>query len=301
MKHAGRVQGEPWTTPLEERIRRAAPMLGAGRRRLLGEILAHSEETCFLTSRKLAERFGVDAATIVRTIQAVGYAKYRDFASDLRSHFVLRITPYTIMKAATRQGRTVEDHVWHSLEMDATNLNALRSGLDVKQVVALARQVQQARRIVIVGVDLAATLSYLLSYTLVSLGINAEAPVGSTGSIQARVNLLGPKDLLIAISFGRCLRETVNAAIRARELGVATFAITDSDRSPLARYCDSFWIAPIANPVFHGSYVAPVAAIDALVVAVAHLRPKRTLALLRQKQEGLASGTRWFSANGEEI
>lgn len=289
-----------WRTPLEERLRRAEPGLSAGRRRLLRAILAHSEDTYYLTSRKLAERYRVDAATIIRTIQALGYEKYGDFVSDLRSHFVLNITPYTVMKAAAREHRRIADHVEHSLEVDTRNLSALRSGLAAGQVVAFARKLARARRTLVVGVDLAGTLSYLLAYLLMALGFNAEAPVGSTGHVQQKINLLGPKDLLIAISFGRCLRETVNAAVRARARGIPTFGITDSERTPIARHCDSFWITPIGNPTFNGSYVAPVAAINALAVACAHIHPQRTLALLKQKQEELVSGTRWFPLDGDE-
>ena len=287
-----------WHSPLEERIARTD--LSGRRARLLRAILNSADDTYFLTSRKLAERFDVDVATIVRTIQALGYEKYEDFASDLRAHFILNITPYTVMKAATRENRSVANHVQHSLEMDSSNLRALHASLDVDSVVLLARRIGKSRRVVVVGLDLAATLSYMLAYTLTTLGYNAEAPSGSTGTVQQKVNLLGPKDLLIAISFGRCLRETVNAARRAHALGVPTFGITDTDRSPIARYCDTFWTAPIANPAFNGSYVAPMAAINALLVACAHIRPQRTLALLEQKQQELVSGTRWFPLTEEE-
>jgi len=298
--HRASSDGKAWRTPLEERLKRAEPALSASRRRLLRSILAHAEDTHFLTSRKLAERYRVDAATIVRSIQAMGYKRYGDFLSDLRSHFILNITPYTVMRAATREHRRIIDHVEHSLEMDARNLMTLRSRLNARQVVELARQLARARRTLVVGIDLAATLSTLLSYVLVTLGFDAEAPVGSSGNVQQKVNLLGKKDLLIAISFGRCLRETVDATIRARARGVPTFGITDSERTPIARHCDSFWIAPIANPTFNGSYVAPVAAINALMVACAHIHPARSLALLKRKQEELVSGTRWFPLDGEE-
>jgi DNA-binding MurR/RpiR family transcriptional regulator len=292
--------GKAWRTPLEERLKRTENALSASRRRLLRSILAHAEDTHYLTSRKLAERYRVDAATIVRSIQALGYKRYGDFLSDLRSHFILNITPYTVMKAAMRERRRIVDHVEHSLEMDAHNLMTLRSHLNAEKVVALARRLARAKRTLVVGIDLAAALSTLLAYILVTLGFDAEAPVGSTGNLQQKVNLLGKKDLLIAISFGRCLRETVNAALRARSRGVPTFGITDSERTPIARHCDSFWIAPIGNPTFNGSYVAPVAAINALMVACAHIHPARSLALLKRKQEELVTSTRWFPLEGDE-
>ncbi len=271
----------------------AEASLNFSRSKLLRDILENAEDNYFLSSRALAKRYEVDKATIVRTIQVLGYERYAEFAADLRAHFVSRITPYTLMKSAAREKRSIADHVEHSLEMDAHNLQALRSSLNAQQVVQLAKRLDRARRIMVIGVDFAAALSYVLAYGLTSLGYDAEAPVGSTGNLHQKVGLLGPKDFLIAISFGRCLQATVDAVLHARENSVPTFGITDSEKTPIARFCDSFWLASIANPSFHGSYVAPMAAMDALIVACAHLEPKRSLASLRRKD--LDSRSRWYS------
>ena len=281
-----------WLTALETRFEQAQPRLNTSRKQLIRSIIENAEDNYFLSSRALAKQYSVDKATIVRSVQMLGYERYADFTADLRSHFVSRLTPYTLMKAASRERRSVADHIEHSFEMESHNLQALRSQLDATQVIRLAKRLNRARRIMVVGVDFAASLSYLLPYGLASLGYDAEAPIGSTGNLQQKVNLLGPKDLFIAISCGRCLQATVDAVLRAHEHGVPTFGITDSDKTPIARFCDSFWIASIANPSFHGSYVAPIAAIDALFVACAHLQPDRSLAALRQKDQD--SHSRWY-------
>lgn len=287
-------------TTIEERFARAWPSLNLSRRKLLTEILDNSEETYFLSSRELAKRYEVDAATIVRTIQVLGYERYAEFLADLRAHFVLRISPYTVMKAAAQQKRTLADYIEHSLEMESNNLGNLRSTLMVPEVIETARTISRARRILVVGIDLAAALSHLLSYGLASLGFDSEAPVGSAGNLHQKVRLLEPKDFLIAISFGRCLKETVDAVIRAHKGGVTTFGITDSDKSPIAHFCDSHWIASIANPSFNASYVAPVAAINALLVACAHLQQDRSLAWMREKEKELKSGNRWYTPEGPD-
>lgn len=280
-------------TALEQKLAHAQPALNASRNRLLQEVLHNAEENHFLSSRALAKRYAVDKATIVRSIQVLGYKKYADFAADLRAHFVSRITPYTLMKSAAREKRSIADHVEHSLEMEVHNLQSLRSSLDAVSVVDMAKRMNRARRILVVGVDFAAGLAYLLAYGLTSLGYNAEAPVASAGNVHQKISLLGPKDLLVAISFGRCLQATVDAVQHARQNQVPTFGITDSDKTPIARFCDFFWLASIANPSFHGSYVAPLAAMDALFVACAHAQPERALAMLRRKDQD--SRSRWYS------
>jgi DNA-binding MurR/RpiR family transcriptional regulator len=282
------------TTQLEVRFADAQSRLAPRRRQMIREILNHPEEAYFLSSRELGKRFNMDAATIVRTIQVLGYDRYADFAADLRRHFVARITPYTTMQAATREKQSVADHLRQNVDKDIANLSLLKTSLDTTQVIAVAKRIHRARRIVVVGIDLAASLAHFLSYGLAAQGFDAEAPVGSAGNLIHKIKVLDAKDLLIAISFGRCLRETVEAVQRARKLGVPTFGITDSDTTPLAKYCDGYVVASIASSVFTGSYVAPLSAINTIIAACAHQHPQRTLALLRDYEKEANAGARWY-------
>lgn len=104
-----------------------------------------------------------------------------------------------------------------------------------------------------------------------------------------------PKDLLIAISFGRGLRDTIDAVRSARSRNVPSFGITNGDATPIAKYCDTFLTTTIARTSFIDSYVAPVAAINAILVACAHIQSERSLEHLRESEEEYASGTRWFT------
>src|SRR5580765_1149606 len=131
-------------TTLERRIASAERKLNPSRRKLLRSILENPEDTFFLSSRELARRYDVDAATIVRTIQALGYNKYAQFTADLRAHFVTQITPYAVLKAASKEKRTIADRIRHGVEMDLRNLQALQSSLNPEKIIALSRQVGRA-------------------------------------------------------------------------------------------------------------------------------------------------------------
>ncbi|MCI0616825.1 hypothetical protein L0244_27925, partial [bacterium] len=75
-------------TALESRFNVARSRLGPQRQKLIRSILDNSEETCFLSSRELGKLYDVDAATIVRAVQALGYSGFADFTFDLRQHFL---------------------------------------------------------------------------------------------------------------------------------------------------------------------------------------------------------------------
>jgi DNA-binding MurR/RpiR family transcriptional regulator len=284
-------------TPLEARFTKAQTNLSESRKRLLNRILSEPHETFFLSSRELARRYDVDAATIVRTLQAIGYQKFADFAHDLRDHFVTQITPYTAMKKAAEKKGSVADYVNQSINQDIENLNQLKASFDVNKVIELAKQIHRTRRIIVVGIDFAASLALSLAYGLVRLGCDAEAPTGSAGVLQNKVKILTKKDLLVAISFGQGLRETVEAAQRARAQGTPTFGITDGDHTPIAKFCDRYIVASTARASFVNSYVAPVAVINAILVACAHSQPKRSLEVLARSDEEDRSGARWYQEN----
>jgi DNA-binding MurR/RpiR family transcriptional regulator len=291
-KDGDREGGVP--AELEARLREARPRLNARRQRLVRAILDRSDETVFLSSREMARRYQVDAATIVRTVQALGYRRFSEFSADLRRHFVTRITPYAAMRAAVRGKGGLSDHLRESVLRDVENLQELRDGLDERRVTDLARRIHRARRVLVVGVDLAASLAWFLAYGLLPLGFDAEAPVGSSGHLLHKVGLLGPKDLLVAISFGPCLRETVESVLRCRKRGVPTFGLTDSGTTPLARHCDGHLVAPTSSPLFTRSYAAPMSLINAVLTACAHLAPRQALANLRRTEEDYRASNRRY-------
>jgi DNA-binding MurR/RpiR family transcriptional regulator len=284
----------PTRTAIEQRLAVAQDRLNPRRRRIIQAALENPDETFFLSSRALARRYRVDPATIVRTIQVLGYRQYADFLKDLREHFIQRVTPYRIVEATAREKGTVADHVRHSLDRDMHNLDAARSGLDPTRAVDLAKRIHRARNVLVIGVDLAASLAWFLAYGLDALGFDAQAPVGSTGILQHKARLLTNRDLVVAISFGRCLRATIDAVAQAKARGAATFGITDSDTTPIARSCDAYLLAPISASTFTGSYVAPMAVLNAVLVACAQLKPRRSLSLLRQTEKEYLSGERWY-------
>lgn len=281
-------------TPLGAKFLANQSNLSSSRKRLLRRILEESNETFFLSSRELGRRYDVNTATVIRTIQALGYEKFADFANDLREHFVTQITPYSAMKAAEQLNSSVGDRVRQSVEKDLENLNEFRVGLEAEQILDIANRIGLARRVVVLGIDFAASLARLLAYGLVRLGYDADAPEGSSGIVQNRTKIMTPKDLLIAISFGRGLRETIDAVKSARRRNIPSIGITNGDGTPIARYCDTFLVATIARTSFIDSYVAPTAALNAILVACAHSQSERSLEHLREFEDEYLASPRWY-------
>lgn len=282
----------------KERVEARYGQLGKQRQRVVKYVNDYLPSAVFLTAGQLAQQVGVDAGTVVRTAQDLGYKGYGDFIESARDLFLearepYEHTPYAIVQRSVRDEADPAQSVIASLHDERHNLQQVVETVDPKQVVRLARRIMKARNTLIIGLDLASLLSKHLEYLLLSLGLPARAATAGGGRLR---NLLIPvtkRDLIIAITFRRGLRETVEAAKEAREAGAYTVGLTDSRLSPLVTVCDECVLTPVSSQSFAGTYVAPLAVINAIVVALTKLDPAHSLKALGKINKEYESGNRW--------
>jgi DNA-binding MurR/RpiR family transcriptional regulator len=198
------------------------------------------------------------------------------------------------MQSGGRDG-SMPSHVRDSLEQDLKNLQALKNSLDAQRLVALAKRFYEARRVVLLAGDLAVHLAHYLEYQISLLGLPIFA-AASAGRILHLVRSVNKQDLVIAISFRRGLRQTIEGAQQARVRGAHCVGISDTYVSPLARECDEIFLASIESTSFAASYAAPIALLNAILAAVGHYRRAQTLALAKELDQEQRKGFRWHQS-----
>lgn len=293
------VHGREQANHLLERWQAARDTLPDGRRRLVDGILEYLDETVFLTSPELAARFDTDPATVVRTVQALGYDGFADFARDLRSYFLSKVNPYRVMEQEAEDHKGAAHHARASLQRDLQNVQRVHDSLDPAALAELGERIAGSRHVIVVAGDLDHFVAQFLAYSLAGIGISATAPAGE-GLTLCQLRAATPDDACLGIGFRRCLRVPVDAVRFARTRGAFTLAITDTDSTALARRAERVLLAPIDAESFAGSYVGPLAAINALLVSCAHANPERTLALLKPTEAEYRDGLRWYREPAQE-
>ncbi|HEX4019850.1 MAG TPA: MurR/RpiR family transcriptional regulator [Acidobacteriaceae bacterium] len=266
------------------------------RQEMMRPILEHPREYVLLSIRALAEKLQVDPATISRTVIAMGFPNYREFRKYLHQRSVTHSTAFERMHATNSSHTSFEGHVRKTLDGAIRNLEGACNHLDINHLKSIADRFYAAKRIFILGGDLAASLVHFLHYQLMELGFDVTAAT-SGGHVTHLMQRVTRKDLVIAISFRRGLRQTVEGLIQARAKGCYTIGITDTSISPIARSADEclfvFVDAPDASH-FGASYVAPMAVLDAIISAITNRRRARSMAILKQMEEDEKTGYRWY-------
>ena len=266
--------------------------LTAKRQEILRPVLEHPRGFVLLSVRAMAKRLNTDPATIVRIVRVLGFESFREFQKHLHDLSITFATSADTMQAG-KSDRGPHAHIADSIDRDLKNLQALKNTLDSARLIALAKRLYSARRIVLLAGDLASFLADYLEYQTSLLGLPIFTAT-SAGRIGHLTRSLTKDDLVIAISFRRGLRQTVEGMRKARERGAHCVAITDTFLSPLARIADDSFLASIETTSFGASYAAPVALVNALLAACGQVRKAETLEIVREISEEQRHGFRWF-------
>lgn len=274
---------------LAERIE----LLSAKRQEIIRPILEHPRDYVLLSVRAMAKRLRTDPATVVRIVRGLGFASYRDFQRHLHDLSIAFATSLDTMQSSGH-ATSMPVHVREALEQDLKNLHGLKNSLDAARLVSLAKRFYEARRIVILAGDLAATLAGYLEYQITLLGLPVFTAT-SAGRIAHLVRTVSQRDLVLAISFRRGLRQTVEGVHLAHARDAYCVGITDTFVSPLARECDEVFLASVESTSFGASYAAPVALVNAILAACGQYRRPQTLAILKEIAEEQRKGFRWYT------
>jgi DNA-binding MurR/RpiR family transcriptional regulator len=282
-----------YSTPSAINLTERIEQLSSKRQEIIRPILEHPREYVLLSIRALAHRLKTDPATIVRIVQGLGFENYKQFQRHLHELSLAFATSLDTMQQSGHAGRTGQpaaDAVLH----DIKNLQGLKNSLDPQRYTHLAKRIYAARRISILAGDLAAVLGEYLGYQLNVLGLPVVL-ASSPGVTTHTVRSVSKQDLVIAISFRRGLRPTVEGVEQARARGAYCVGIADTYISPLARHCHELFLASIDSLSFGASYTAPMALANAILTSVGEYRRSRTMQIVRELAEEQRSGSRWFN------
>jgi DNA-binding MurR/RpiR family transcriptional regulator len=267
--------------------------LSPKRRELIGPVLDQPRHYVLMSVRKLADAVGADAMTVLRAIRGMGFTGYADFRRYLHELALAQSTQLDTLQPGLTRDADVAGHLRESLSCDGNNLVALQRTVDVARIVALAERLYKARRIVLLGGDLAAVLVKFLQYNLSVIDLPAAACT-TPGEVVHGVRGLGKSDLVMAITFRSGLRQTVDGLRQARAKGAYCVGVTDTHLSPVARFAHEYFVAQVETTLYGVSYVAPMGLLNLLLVACAASRKARTIRLLQAADAEQRVGFRWY-------
>jgi len=239
-----------------------------GQRQIANYIVQNCDKAAFMNAVKLGRVVGVSESTVVRFASELGYDGYPGMKKALQDMLRNRLTSVQRIEVAKNEMDN-KNTLTAVLSADMEKIRATIDTVSVESFEAAVNAILGARRIYLLGLRAAASLSsfmgFYLSLIFEDVRIVNDAYVSE--AFEQIINI-SKEDVFIAISFPRYSRRTVKAMGFAKDMGAKTIAITDSELSPLAEMANITLCAKSDMVSFLDSLVAPLSLINALIVAL---------------------------------
>jgi DNA-binding MurR/RpiR family transcriptional regulator len=268
-------------------------LLNRKRQEVFRPVLENPHAFVLLNVRELARKLKVDPSTVVRVVSKLGFVNYREFQRYLHELSVSKTTSLDSMRTSRANGWSLSAHVREAADRDAHNLQRFRNALDSDRIVSLARRIHEAKRIILLGGDLASYLVGFFHYHLILLGLPSVTAT-SSGEAAHLTSSSSKGDLLIAVSFRRGLRQTVEGMQQARANGAYCVGIADTHISPIARFAHECFTASVETPSFGASYTAPMSLLNVILTACGYYDRRSRMDLLKKVADEQRNGFRWY-------
>lgn len=265
---------------LKRRLIEIEPLLPKRLRQTAAFALEHPDEIALGTASGVALRAQVQASTLVRFAQALGFAGFTELQGVFRSHLRTRWPDYSErLKALHESARASGDPLnlmfgfADSAAQSIANLRETTRREDLDRAIDL---LAAARTIFLVGQRRSFSVAHYLAYALAQLGLNA-ALVDNVGGLGPdQLASANETDALIAVSFSPYSATTISLVEKARSKKTPLVVITDSALSPLGGMADVRFEVVESDFGAFRSLAATFCLAMTLAVGVAERRAERT-------------------------
>jgi len=256
--------------PVTARLRGLFDGLQGAQRRVAEVILADPVGSASLPIAALAAAAGVSQASVSRLCHTLGLPGYPELRLALAADGANGGPEEPAGDIA--EGDDLASVVRKIAQLDA---QAVRDTADLLDLDALERAIdalQAARRTDVYGVGASAIVGADFVQKLTRIGRTAvsygDAHLGLTSAA-----LLGPSDVVVAISHSGSTTDTLDMLRAARKGGAVTIAVTNNPTSPIAREADHVLVTAARETVFRSgataSRLAQLVVIDCMFVGLA--------------------------------
>jgi DNA-binding MurR/RpiR family transcriptional regulator len=245
----------------EERIRKERPEMSKSFAKLADFLLDSYVEASFMTASELAHELNLDAATVVRFSQHLGYGGYPKLQREIRERVKgdLLIRP-----EQAKDPNSVPGIVGATLQELVHALEQIRISLDTDALALLVDKIGGARRIVIIPEAPAQPAAYNLVYFLEQGGFSVYIARPGVADLARTIHTASPQDLLLAVDVAGQSPYIASTLKEARSRGIPTAAIVGAASIPSARSADV-----VLEAQAHPSLGVGIVAIEAIVYSLA--------------------------------
>jgi DNA-binding MurR/RpiR family transcriptional regulator len=266
-----------------DQVLRQAPaqqQLGAAGLRVAKFIDENRQIVLASSAAALGARIGTSDATVLRTVQTLGFASLADLKSAILNSGPVSTPADDMRRTLVDLEKATGEALDGILQAHADGLSILQSEKCRAQMAASVRVLDAADRIAVFGIGPSSALATYVSVLLTRSGRRSRT-INATGSMLADQLLdLRAGDALLILAYGRLYREVKAVFAEAKALRLPTVLVTEADDTPLAKLADVCVAIPRGRPGQMALHGATLVGLEALALSLAAAKPEAALSSL---------------------
>ena len=250
-------------------------------------VIANPQKVVHYSISELADNADVSEPTVIRFCRRIGFRGYQDFKIALAQSVVPRIKNIHEAIGESDNAQTLAVKIFQA------NVEAIQDSLQSLDFSALEQTIEActtAGTIVFFGLGGSASVAMDAYHKFFRLGIPCNW-YEDTHMQAMGASMLGPDDVVIAVSHSGSSKDIVEAIEIANEAGALTVAITSHVKSPVSRAArillsvstteTSYRFEPMASRIAH------LSVIDTIAVGVSMRRQEQYVESVRRTRRAL--------------
>ncbi|GLO63484.1 RpiR family transcriptional regulator [Vibrio sp. MACH09] len=261
---------------LQDQIRSRYDELSKRLQEVAGYIIENPNSVAFDTVAIIAEKADVPPSTLIRFANAFGFTGFNDMKQIFRKNMVEETTNYSdrvrLFEELEGEAPSLErpaDILQEFAHANTKALACLAAQTSTEELEKAVNLLSDAENIYIIGMQKSFSAASYLNYALLHLNRRASLIDGLGGMHREQMNVVGPKDVVLTISFSPYSKDTIMLSELVAKAGANHIVITDSQISPLAKFNDTLFVVKEAELAGFRSQAALHCLLQTLVVSLA--------------------------------
>jgi DNA-binding MurR/RpiR family transcriptional regulator len=245
--------------------------------KVVKHILDHPDEVILMTTNELAKKLDVDTVTIFNTCKEIGLKGFHDLKNRLKASGARSPKPVDKFLNEYECSSTVDEAIKGGLQRDMEMLTGTIERVSFENLKKASEAIVHSSQTYIIALGYVGTVANYL-YSIGRQHIpQMHAITEYNGMLFDYMGHFKRGDVVIAIGFDKCQNQVIKAFSRAKERGVFTIAIADSEYSPLLKYSKIELLTSPASNYFLSPFIGALSLCNALLHCIVEMtKPKST-------------------------
>ncbi|WP_438298221.1 MurR/RpiR family transcriptional regulator [Sporosarcina sp. FA15] len=231
---------------LKDLIHEYYDQLSKSQKKVATYIIDNPRNIAMSTAQEIGKKIGVSETTVIRFCYSLHLSGYGELQKVIREQLLFQESSFTTYQKSKLELEQAPHFFTKVMERDRIAIGETMKQIKEEDYEKAIEQLSQAETIYILGLRSSYTAANWLSYTLGLVKGNVRLLRPETEDVIQTLSQMNDKSVVIAISFHRYLKETIQIAELAHRQQAFIIGITDSMLAPIHTFSDLLF--PIYSP-----------------------------------------------------